>query len=179
MLNHIVIMGRLTKDPEIRYTQSQIPVTSFSLAVDRDFGKDENGQKQTDFIDCVAWRNTAEFVSKYFTKGTMAAVSGRLQLRDWTAQDGSKRRNAEVVVDNIYFGESKNSRSNNSEYGNPYGAAPAAPAYGYSAAPTAYSQPYGAAPAYAPAAGQPTPASQYSDPFAQEAQQVEEGDLPF
>lgn len=107
MLNHITIMGRLTRDPEIRYTQSQTPVTSFTLAVDRDFGGRDGGEKQTDFIDCVAWRQTAEFVSKYFTKGSMAVVSGRLQIRDWIDRDGGKRRNAEVVVDNIYFGESK------------------------------------------------------------------------
>ena len=107
MLNHITIMGRLTRDPEIRYTQSQTPVTSFTLAVDRYFDGRDGGEKQTDFIDCVAWRQTAEFVSKYFTKGSMAVVSGRLQIRDWTDRDGGKRRNAEVVVDNIYFGESK------------------------------------------------------------------------
>ena len=107
MLNHITIMGRLTRDPELRYTQSQTPVASFTLAVDRDFGGRDGGEKQTDFIDCVAWRQTAEFVSKYFAKGSMAVVSGRLQIRDWTDNNGSKRRNAEVVVDNIYFGESK------------------------------------------------------------------------
>ena len=105
MLNHIVLMGRLTRDPELRYTQSQTPVASFSLAVDRDFGRGE--EKQTDFIDCVAWRQTGEFVSKYFPKGSMAVVSGRLQIRDWTDRDGNKRRSAEVVVDNVYFGESK------------------------------------------------------------------------
>ena len=107
MLNHIVLMGRLTRDPELRYTQSQIPVASFSLAVDRDFGGRDGGERQTDFIDIVAWRSTAEFVSKYFTKGSMAAVSGRLQIRDWTDRDGNKRRSAEVVADNVYFGESK------------------------------------------------------------------------
>ena len=105
MLNHIVIMGRLTRDPELRYTQSQIPVASFRLAVDRDFGRGE--EKQTDFIDCVAWRQTGEFVSKYFQKGSMAVVSGRLQMRDWTDKDGNKRTSAEVVADNVYFGESK------------------------------------------------------------------------
>ena len=105
MLNHIVLMGRLTRDPELRYTQSQTPVASFSLAVGRDFGRGE--EKQTDFIDCVAWRQTGEFVSKYFQKGSMAVVSGRLQIRDWTDRDGNKRRSAEVVVDNVYFGESK------------------------------------------------------------------------
>ena len=107
MLNHIVLMGRLTRDPELRYTQSQIPVASFTLAVDRDFGGRDGAERQTDFIDIVAWRSTAEFVSKYFTKGSMAAVSGRLQIRDWTDRDGNKRRSAEVVADNVYFGESK------------------------------------------------------------------------
>ena len=110
MLNHITLMGRLTRDPELRYTASQIPVASFALAVDRDFGGRDGGERQTDFIDIVAWRNTAEFVSKYFTKGSMAIVSGRLQIRDWTDRDGNKRRSAEVVADNVYFGESKRSR---------------------------------------------------------------------
>ena len=96
MLNHIVLMGRLTRDPELRYTQSQIPVASFSLAVDRDFGGRDGGERQTDFIDIVAWRSTAEFVSKYFTKGSMAVVSGRLQIRDWTDREGGKRRSASV-----------------------------------------------------------------------------------
>ena len=113
MLNHIVLMGRLTRDPELRYTQSQVPVASFSLAVDRDFGGRDGGEKQTDFIDISAWRSTAEFVSKYFTKGSMAVVSGRLQIRDWTDRDGNKRRSAEVVADNVYFGESKRSRDEN------------------------------------------------------------------
>lgn len=106
MLNHIVIMGRLTAAPELRYTQQNTPVASFTLAVDRDY-QQGGSEKQTDFIPCVAWRGTAEFVSKYFTKGSMAAVSGRLQLRDWTDKDGNKRRTAEVVADSIYFGESK------------------------------------------------------------------------
>ena len=110
MLNRIDIMGRLTRDPELRHTQSQTPVASFTLAVDRDFGNRDGGDRQTDFIDCVAWRQTAEFVSKYFQKGSMAVVSGRLQIRDWTDRDGGKRRSAEVVVDNIYFGESRRSR---------------------------------------------------------------------
>jgi single-strand DNA-binding protein len=100
-------MGRLTRDPELRYTQSQTPVASFTLAVDRDFSGRDSGEKQTDFIDCVAWRNTAEFVSKYFTKGSMAVVSGRLQVRDWTDQNNNRRRSAEVVADSVYFGESK------------------------------------------------------------------------
>lgn len=108
MLNHIVLMGRLTRDPELRRTGSGIPVASFSLAVDRDFGSNrETGEKETDFIDIVAWRSTAEFVSKYFTKGRMAVVSGRLQIRSWQDKDGNKRRSAEVVADNVYFGDSK------------------------------------------------------------------------
>ena len=118
MLNHITIMGRLTRDPELRYTQSQTPVASFTLAVDRDFGSRDGGEKQTDFIDCVAWRQTAEFVSKYFTKGRMAVVSGRLQIRDWTDREGGKRRSAEVVVDNVYFGDSKRDSDGASAGGN-------------------------------------------------------------
>lgn len=101
-LNRIIIMGRLTKEPELRRTNSGKPVTSFTLAVDRDFAKGE-----VDFIDCVAWNNTAEFVNSYFDKGRMAVVSGRLQLRDWTDKNGNKRKNAEVIADNVYFGDSK------------------------------------------------------------------------
>ncbi|HIT30558.1 MAG TPA: single-stranded DNA-binding protein [Candidatus Scatomorpha stercoravium] len=104
MLNHIVLMGRLTRDPELRYTQSQIPVASFRIAVDRDFGRGED--RQTDFIDVVAWRSTGEFVNKYFHKGSMIVVSGRLQMRDWQDKDGNRRTSAEVVADNVYFGES-------------------------------------------------------------------------
>ena len=107
MLNHITIMGRLTRDPELRRTGSGVAVTSFTVAVDRDFGKNENGEKETDFIDCVAWRQTGEFVAKYFAKGRMAVVSGRLQIRPWTDKDGNKRRTAEVVADNVYFGDSR------------------------------------------------------------------------
>ena len=107
MLNHIVIMGRLTRDPELRHTGSGIAVASLTLAVDRDFGSRENGEKETDFIDVVAWRQTGEFVSKYFSKGRMAVVSGRLQIRNWTDKEGGKRRSAEVVADNVYFGDSK------------------------------------------------------------------------
>lgn len=106
MLNHIILLGRLTRDPELRRSQSGTAVTSFSLAVDRDY-KSQDGEKETDFIDIVAWRTTAEFVSKYFSKGRMAVVEGRLQLRDWTDKEGSKRRSAEIVADNVYFGDSK------------------------------------------------------------------------
>ena len=105
-LNKIILMGRLTRDPELRSTDSGIAVTSFSIAVDRDF-KSQSGEKETDFIDIVAWRNTADFVSKYFTKGRMAVVEGRLQIRSWTDKDGNNRRSAEVVADHVYFGDSK------------------------------------------------------------------------
>ena len=158
MLNHIVIMGRLTRDPELRRTGSGTAVASFSVAVERDFGKNENGEKETDFIDCIAWRQTGEFVSKYFTKGRMIVVSGRLQVRSWTDKDGNKRRTAEVVADNVYFADSKresdggNAYGGNTYGGNAYGgnnyggnnyggyaapAAPAAPSYGGYNAPAA------------------------------------------
>ena len=136
MLNHITIMGRLTRDPELRRTGSGIAVASFTVAVDRDFGGRDGGEKETDFIDCVAWRQTGEFVSKYFTKGRMIVVSGRLQIRSWTDKDGNKRRTAEVVADNCYFGDSKRDGDNGSAYGgnsyggNVYGSAPAAPSFG-------------------------------------------------
>ena len=138
MLNHIVIMGRLTRDPELRRTGTGVAVASFTVAVDRDFGGRDGGEKETDFIDCVAWRQTGEFVSKYFTKGRMIVVSGRLQIRNWNDKDGNKRRSAEVVADNCYFGESKRSNEGNSSYGgNAYGSAPAAPSFGGYSAPAA------------------------------------------
>ena len=161
MLNHITIMGRLTRDPELRRTGSGIAVASFTVAVDRDYGSRDGGEKETDFIDCVAWRQTGEFVSKYFTKGRMIVVSGRLQIRSWTDKDGNKRRTAEVVADNVYFGDSKrdndnggssyggntyggnsyggNSYGNNNNYGgnNAYGSP--APSYGGYSAPAANS----------------------------------------
>ena len=120
MLNHITIMGRLTRDPEVRYTQSQIPVATFTVAVDRDFQSRDGGERQTDFINCVAWRQTAEFVSKYFHKGSMAVVSGRLQIRQYQDREGNNRTAAEVVADNIYFGESlrdSDNRGNSAAYG--------------------------------------------------------------
>ena len=133
MLNCIVIMGRIVRDPELRRTGNDIAVASFTLAVDRDFAPKDGGEKETDFIDCVAWRKTGEFVAKYFPKGRMAVVSGRLQIRTWTDKDGNKRRNAEVVADNVYFGESK--QSSDSNYGgNSYNSAPA-PSYGGYTAP--------------------------------------------
>ena len=146
MLNHITIMGRLTRDPELRRTGSGVAVASFTLAVDRDFGKNESGERETDFIDCVAWRQTGEFVSKYFTKGRMAVVSGRLQIRNWNDKDGNKRRSAEVVADNVYFGDSKRDdqvggsfggNAYGGSYGGGYGApAPAAGGFGGYAAPS-------------------------------------------
>lgn len=107
MLNKVMLMGRLTRDPELRYTRSETPVASFALAVDRDFSGKDGGEKETDFIDCVAWRNTAEYAAKYFTKGRMAVVCGRLQIRPWTDKEGNKRRAAEVIVENMYFGDSR------------------------------------------------------------------------
>ena len=128
MLNHITIMGRLTRDPELRRTGSGVAVASFTVAVDRDFGGRDGGEKETDFIDCVAWRQTGEFVSKYFTKGRMIVVSGRLQIRSWTDKDGNKRRTAEVVADNCYFGDSKRDSDGGSSYGgNSYGGNYSAP----------------------------------------------------
>ena len=133
MLNHITIMGRLTRDPEVRMTQSQTQVASFTLAVDRDFGGRDGSERQADFIDCVAWRQTAEFVGKYFTKGRMAVVSGRLQSRKWETREGEKRTSWEVVADNVYFGDSRRdgdsneSRSFTRDYEAPKSAPKAAP----------------------------------------------------
>ena len=126
MLNRIVLMGRLTKNPELRHTQSGTPVASFSLAVDRDFKDKQTGEKATDFIDIVAWRQTAEFVSRFFTKGRMAVGEGRLQLRDWTDRDGNKRRTAEVLAEHVYFGDSKR----DAESGGAYTPPPAEPGSG-------------------------------------------------
>ena len=137
MLNHIVLMGRLTRDPELRYTQSQVPVATFRIAVDRDFGGRDGAEKQTDFIDVVAWRSTGEFVSKYFMKGSMAVVSGRLQLRDWTDREGNKRTSAEVVADNVYFGDSKRRDDGAPAAGNFTRSAPADSVKRFDAAPAA------------------------------------------
>ena len=139
MLNKVFLQGRLVADPELRHTSNGVAMASFRVAVDRDFGGRDGGERETDFIDCVAWRQTGEFVSKYFTKGRMAVVSGRLQIRSWTDKDGNKRRTAEVVADNVYFGDSRRDGDNggssyggNTYGGNSYGSAPA-PSYGYSA----------------------------------------------
>ena len=146
MLNHITIMGRLTRDPELRRTGSGVAVASFRVAVDRDYAPKDGGERKADFIDCVAWRQTGEFVSKYFTKGRMAVVSGRLQIRNWNDKDGNKRRSAEVVADNVYFGDSKREdqvggsfggNAYGGSYGGGYGApAPAAGGFGGYAAPS-------------------------------------------
>ena len=130
MLNHVVIMGRLTRDPELRRTGQGTAVTSFTLAVDRDYSGKDSGQKETDFIDCVAWRQTGEFVAKYFTKGRMAVVSGRLQIRTWKDKEGNNRKTAEVIADNVYFGDSKTESTGG--YSS-YGSAPASTYGGYSA----------------------------------------------
>lgn len=114
MLNHITLMGRLTRDPELKQTNNGVSVCAFTIACDRDFG-----EKQTDFIDIVTWRQTAEFVSRYFKKGNMAVVSGRLTIRDWTDRDGNKRKNAEIVADNVYFGERKTEHTETSAFDNP------------------------------------------------------------
>lgn len=151
MLNRIMIMGRLTRDPELRRTQSGTSVVSFSLAVDRDFKDKSTGEKTTDFINVVAWRSTADFVNRFFTKGRMAVVEGRLQMRDWTDKDGNKRTSAEVVAENVYFGDSKRDGDNS-------GFAPAAPTASY--APAAA---YNAAPA--------------PDQYAE--MNEDDGDLPF
>ncbi len=130
MLNHITIMGRLTRDPELRRTASGISCVSFTIAVDRDFSGKDGGEKETDFIDCVAWRSMADFVSKYFSKGRMAVVSGRLQVRKWKNNEGENRYSTEVVADNVYFGDSKKDDSGSSygQQNSGYSPAPAYPA---------------------------------------------------
>ena len=168
MLNRIIIMGRLVRDPELRTTQSGVSVTSFTLAVDRDYKNRDSGENSTDFIDVVAWRQTAEFVCKYFAKGRMAVAEGRLQIRDWKDREGNNRRSAEVVADNVYFGDNKrDSAPDRDSYGAPpaYGA-PAQPAYGGGYGGGGYGgNGYGA------------PPSEESSGFAEIDDQ--DGDLPF
>jgi single-strand DNA-binding protein len=160
MLNNINLQGRLTAAPELRRTQDGKAVVSFGLAVERDYKS--NGNKETDFIDIVAWRSTAEFVSKYFTKGSMAAVSGRLQIRDWTDRDGNKRRSAEVVADNVYFGESKRDSDAGGYSQNSYGSSYGSQSGNYGG--------YNAAPQSAPAPQvTPSPYEELED----------DGELPF
>ena len=138
MLNHIVIMGRLARDPELRHTQNGTPVASFTLAVDRDFKDKSTGERATDWINVVAWRGTGEFVSRHFSRGRMAVVEGRLQVRDWTDKDGNRRTSAEVVADNVYFADSK--RDGDGDRGGGSGSRPSAPA----APPADYGAPSGA-----------------------------------
>lgn len=136
MLNKIIIHGRLTRDPELRYTQSQTPVASFTVAVDRDY-TDQSGSRETDFIDCVAWRSGAEFVSKYFHKGQMILVEGRLTSRKWEDRDGNKRTSWEIVADHTYFGESK--REDRSDSYGSYQAAPSSTGNSYAPPPSSCS----------------------------------------
>ena len=139
MLNHITLMGRLVRDPELRRTGSGVAVASFRVAVDRDFQSKDGGERKADFIDCVAWRQTGEFISKYFTKGRMIVVEGRLEMRDWTDKEGNKRISAEVIVENAYFGDSRREGESGASYGgnnyggNSYNAAPSGSFGGYSA----------------------------------------------
>ena len=163
MLNHITIMGRLTRDPELRRTGSGTAVASFTIACDRDIAP-QGQDKETDFIDCVAWRNTGEFVSKYFTKGRMIVVSGRLQIRSWNDKDGNRRRTAEVVADNCYFGDSKTD-GNHGGY-----SAPAPSSYGAPA--NSYGGGYGGGYS-APAGGYAAPASDFA------MLEDDDGQLPF
>ncbi|MBQ1372560.1 MAG: single-stranded DNA-binding protein [Oscillospiraceae bacterium] len=177
MLNHIVLMGRLVRDPELRRTQSGVPVATFRMAVDRDFGNRETGEREADFIDVVAWRQTGEFVSKYFAKGRMAVVSGRLQIRNFTDKDGNKRSAAEVVADNVYFGDSKRDGDNSGSYnGNSYGGGNNA--YGNSNAYNGRS--YGDNSYAAPNGGYSAPAAPAA-PSASDFAMLEEDDseLPF
>lgn len=165
MLNRIIIMGRLVRDPELRTTQTGISVTSFTLAVDRDFKSRDSGEKSTDFIDVVAWRQTAEFVCKYFSKGRMAVAEGRLQIRDWKDRDGNNRRSAEVVADNVYFGDSKRDSAGGDSYGSPPPYGNPAPSYSGNQTPS-YSDSYGAP------SGEPSGFSEMED-------DEDHGDLPF
>ena len=143
MLNHITLMGRLVRDPELRRTGSGVAVASFRIAVDRDYSPKDGGERKADFIDCVAWRQTGEFISKYFAKGRMIVVDGRLEMRDWTDKEGNKRTSAEVIVENAYFGDSKRDGDSGSSYGgnayggNSYSAPASVPSFGGYSAPAA------------------------------------------
>ena len=170
MLNKIFLQGRLVADPELRHTQSGIAVASFRIAVDRDFKDRETGEKKADFISIVAWRQTAEFVSRFFSKGRLAIVEGRLQVREYTDRDGNRRYATEVVADNIYFGDSK--RDNNDGYA-PRGSYDAPPAGGYGQGGYQNAQPAGN---YAPPAGGYSTAPAV-DQFADLTD--DDGELPF
>ena len=167
MLNHIVIMGRLARDPELRHTQSGTPVATFRMAVDRDFKDKTTGERATDWIDVVAWRGTGEFVSRYLAKGRLAVVEGRLQMREWTDKEGNRRTTAEVVADNVYFADSRRDGDGGGNYGgNSYGGAP-----GYGGGSYGGSRP--AAPAAPADYGIPSGGDQFSE-LADD-----DGDLPF
>ena len=177
-LNRVILQGRLTRDVELRHTQTGTAVASFTLAVDRDFKDRNSGERATDFIDVVAWRQTGEFVSRYFTKGRMAVVEGRLQMRDWTDKDGNKRRSAEVVADNVYFGDSKRDAESAGGYSSGYtGGYQAAPSGGYNAAPSGYSAPMGGNGGYAAPAQNGYAAPMGTDHFAELSD--DDGELPF
>ena len=167
MLNHIVIMGRLARDPELRHTQSGTPVATFRMAVDRDFKDKNTGERATDWIDVVAWRGTGEFVSRYLAKGRLAVVEGRLQMREWTDKEGNRRTTAEVVADNVYFADSRRDGDGGGNYGgSSYGGTP-----GYGGGSYGGSRP--AAPAAPADYGIPTGGDQFSE-LADD-----DGDLPF
>lgn len=159
MLNRCILMGRLARDPELRRTQSGIPVANFTLAVDRDFKDKNTGERDTDWIDVIAWRRTGEFVSRYFSKGRMAVVDGRLQIRDWTDKEGNKRRSAEVLASSVYFGDSKR-EENGGSYGGQGG-------YGAQISYGGYSAPADGCPA------QPDPDSEFAELT------TDDGNLPF
>ena len=169
MLNHIVIMGRLARDPELRHTQTGTPVASFRLAVDRDFKDKNTGERATDWIDVVAWRQTGEFVSRYFSKGRMAVVEGRLQIREWTDKEGNRRTTAEVVADNVYFGDSK--RDGGGSYGGGSGYGDRGGSYGGGS--YGGGRPAPSAPSAPPDYGIPSGGDQFSE-LADD-----DGDLPF
>lgn len=174
MLNHITIMGRLTRDPELRYTQSGVPVASFTVAVERDYTT-QGQQRETDFIDCVAWRQGGEFVSKYFVKGQMIVVDGRLQSRKWQDREGNNRTSWEINADHTYFGEPKRDGGQQGSYGGNYGAPP--PGNSYGSPPPTYQAPppgnYGAPPAQAA-----PPPQQFQQGTFTELDD-DDGELPF
>ena len=173
MLNHIVIMGRLTRDPELRRTQSGIEVTTITVAVDRDRQNRESGEKQVDFFDVTVWRQTAVFVCNYFSKGRMIVVEGSMQSRKWQDKNGQNRISWEIQANNVYFGDSKRDNQGGGDYAAPsYGAQPySAPAGGYNAPSSGYN---------APAGGYSAPASGYNAPAGGGFSEIEEdGELPF
>lgn len=173
MLNKIFLMGRLVADPEAKQTPSGVPVTTFRIAVDRDFKNKQTGEKEADFVTIVAWRGTAEFVAKYFTKGRMAVVEGRLQMRDWTDKDGNKRTSAEVVADNVYFGDSKRDSDGGGSYSPGYRQGGFGQEGSYSQQPAPRSDSYGGGDALSGYGAPPADGDNFSELT------TDEGDLPF